>query len=206
MRDVMMSKGSLFVISAPSGTGKTTILKKIMAEVERLNFSVSHTTRQPRKGELDGVDYHFVDKPAFVRMREQGDFLEWAEVHGNYYGTSQAEVEKQLAAGIDVVLDIDVQGAQQVREIAADAVTVFIAPPCWEEQKKRLMARGTDSAEVIELRLANGRREMEDARLYQYLIINETVDEAADILRAIILARRSATRRSVNGLALQIPS
>lgn len=202
----MMSKGSLFVISAPSGTGKTTILKKIMAEVERLTFSVSHTTRQPRKGERDGVDYHFVDKPAFVGMREQGDFLEWAEVHGNFYGTSQAEVEKQLAAGIDVVLDIDVQGAQQVRDIAVDAVTIFIAPPSWEEQKKRLMARGTDSAATIELRLANGRREMEDVRLYQYLIINETVDEAADILRAIILARRSATRRSADGLALQILS
>ncbi len=201
-----MSKGSLFVISAPSGTGKTTILKKIMAEVERLSFSVSHTTRQPRKDERDGVDYHFIDKSAFVGMQEQGDFLEWAEVHGNFYGTSQAEVEKQLAAGIDVILDIDVQGAQQVRDIAVDAVTVFIAPPSWEEQKKRLSSRGSDSAETIELRLINGRREMEDARLYQYLIINDTVDETADILRAIILARRSATRRSADGLALQIPS
>ena len=201
-----MSKGSLFVISAPSGTGKTTILKKIMDEVERLTFSVSHTTRQPRKGERDGVDYHFVDKPVFTRMREKGDFLEWAEVHGNYYGTSAGQVDKQLARGYDEVLDIDVQGARQVREIAVDAVTVFIAPPSWEEQKKRLSARGTDSAETIELRLANGRREMEDAHLYQYLIINKTVAEAADILRAIILARRSATRRSPDGLALQIPS
>ncbi len=201
-----MSKGSLFVISAPSGTGKTTILKKIMDEVERLTFSVSHTTRQPRKGERDGVDYHFVDKSAFVGIREHGGFLEWAEVHGNFYGTSHVEVEKQLAAGIDVVLDIDVQGAQQVRDIAVDAVTVFIAPPSWEEQKKRLMARGTDSTATIELRLANGRREMEDVRLYQYFIINETVDEASDILRAIILARRSATRRSADGLALRIPS
>ena len=201
-----MSKGSLFVISAPSGTGKTTILKKVMAGVERLAFSVSHTTRQPREDERDGVDYHFVDKSLFDGMREQGDFLEWAEVHGNFYGTSLAEVEKKLAAGIDVVLDIDVQGARQVSDIAVDAVTVFIAPPSWEEQKRRLMGRGTDSTETIELRLANSRGEMRDARLYHYFIINETVDEAADILRAIILARRSATRRSMDGLALQSPS
>lgn len=203
---MIMNKGSLFVISAPSGTGKTTILKKIMAEVRRLTFSVSHTTRQPRSGEKSGVDYCFVDVPSFSAMREKGEFLEWAEVHGNFYGTSLAEVEKQLEAGMDVMLDIDVQGAQQVRAIADDAVTVFIAPPSWEEQKKRLTARGTDSAETIELRLANSRREMEDACQYQYLIINETVDEAADILRAIILSRRSSTRRSADGLALQIPA
>jgi guanylate kinase len=201
-----VSKGSIFIISAPSGTGKTTILKKIMAIVPRLAFSVSHTTRAPRGREQDGVDYHFIDVEKFSGMRDKGEFLEWAEVHGNFYGTSRKAVEKQLDDGLDVFLDIDIQGMKQIKAQLSEPVTVFIAPPSWEEQERRLRLRGTDSPATISLRLANGRREIAAADLYDYLLINDTVDNAVEMLRAIILARRSQTRRSAAGLALLVPA
>ncbi|MCJ7601640.1 MAG: guanylate kinase [Desulfobulbaceae bacterium] len=198
--------GNLIIISAPSGTGKTTILKKLFAEVQGVTFSVSHTTRRPRTGEKDSVDYYFVDQETFKRMRADKEFLEWAEVHGNFYGTSRREVDRHLTQGLDVFLDIDVQGARQVREAAGgECFSIFIVPPSWEEQERRLNGRGTDSPETIRLRLQNARKEMQDAGLYDYLIVNDTVEQAVDTLRAIIVAQRCRTRRNRDGLPLVLP-
>ena len=198
-------RGNLIIISAPSGTGKTTILKRLFAEIKGVTFSVSHTTRAPRSGEKDGIDYYFVDQETFRRMRAENAFLEWAEVHGNYYGTSKSEVDRHLRQGLDVFLDIDVQGARQVREAAGrECFSIFIVPPSWEEQESRLIGRGTDSAETIRLRLQNARIEMQDADLYDYLIVNDTVDRAVDALRAIIIAERCRTRRDRDGRPLDI--
>jgi guanylate kinase len=198
-----MSEGLLFVISAPSGCGKTTLLKRVMASLPGLVFSVSHTTRPPRQGEVDGQHYHFVDQPCFERLRDQDPpgFLEWAEVHGNIYGTSVAEVSRRQRAGLDVILDIDVQGAGQVRG-RARAVTIFIAPPSWGELERRLRGRGTESEASIALRLDNARREMACAPSYDYLIVNDRFDEACDSLRSIIIAERSRYRRSPDGRAV----
>lgn len=198
-------KGNLIIISAPSGTGKTTILKKVMPHLQGLAFSVSHTTRAPRSGEENGKDYHFVSKDAFRTLRDQGGFLEWAEVHGNFYGTSKKEVADQLGQGLDVFLDIDIQGARQVRKAAPDAISIFISPPSWQEQKKRLIGRGTDSAETIELRLANAKEEMADVGLYDYVVMNDDLDTAARMLEAIILAMRAKNRRQISGAPLDLP-
>jgi guanylate kinase len=199
-------RGNLIIISAPSGTGKTTILKKLFAEVKGVTFSVSHTTRRPRTGEKDSVDYYFVDQETFKRMRADKEFLEWAEVHGNFYGTSRREVNRHLAQGLDVFLDIDVQGARQVREAAGgECFSIFIVPPSWEEQERRLTSRGTDSPETIRLRLENARKEIQDANLYDYLIVNDTVEQAVDTLRAIIVAQRCRTRHNRDGLPLVLP-
>ena len=202
-----MIRGSLFIISAPSGTGKTTILKKIMSAMPGLAFSVSHTTRAPRAGERDGVDYHFVDRESFLAMRDRGLFLEWAEVHGNLYGTSLEAIDANLAAGTDIILDIDVQGARQIREKRNHhAVFLFIVPPSLEELEKRLSGRNTDATETIKLRLANARKELADVGRYDYVIVNDTVDEAVDMLRSIIIAERCKNRRSATGQPLSIPS
>lgn len=201
-----MSRGTLFVISAPSGTGKTTILKKVMSATGNLSFSISHTTRAPRAGEQDGVDYHFVDRDRFVAMRDQGAFLEWAEVHGNFYGTSRAAVDATLADGVDIVLDIDVQGCRQVREAAADAVSLFVVPPSWEELERRLTGRGTDSDETIRLRLANARHEMADVVHYDYVVVNDDLDKAVATMLAIIHAERSRHRRDAAGAPMSIPT
>lgn len=201
-----MSRGTLFVISAPSGTGKTTILKEVMASVGGLSFSVSHTTRAPRAGEADGVDYHFVDRDRFLAMREQGAFLEWAEVHGNFYGTSRESVAAALADGIDIILDIDVQGCRQVRAAADDAVSLFVVPPSWQELERRLTGRGTDSEETIRLRLANARKEMADLDQYDYVVVNDELARAVETTRAIIHAERSRHRRDLNGAPMTIPN
>lgn len=191
-----MSRGNLFIISAPSGAGKSTLLKRLLAEVPNLAFSVSHTTRAPRPGESNGREYHFVDRPTFARMRADQAFLEWAEVHGNLYGTSRAAIEAQQAKGLDVFLDIDVQGARQLRDCGyPGAIFLFIAPPSWAELERRLRSRGTDPEETVQLRLDNARREMEDADRYDYLIINDQLDKAVETLRAIIIAERCKTRR-----------
>jgi len=199
-------RGNLIIISAPSGTGKTTILKRLFAQVKGVTFSVSHTTRSPRTGEKEGVDYYFVDQETFKQMRAANEFLEWAEVHGNFYGTSRKEVDRHLVQGLDVFLDIDVQGARQVRATAGgECFSIFIIPPSWEEQERRLTGRGTDSPETIRLRLQNARKEMQDAGLYDYLIVNDTVEQAVDTLRAIIIAQRCRTRRNTDGLPLILP-
>ncbi len=204
-QEFFVSRGTLFVISAPSGTGKTTILKRVMAEVPGLSFSVSHTTRAPRAGEENGVDYHFVDAGRFAAMREAGAFLEWAEVHGNFYGTSLEAVEAGLAGGTDIVLDIDVQGCRQVRAAAPDAVTLFIVPPSWEELERRLAGRGTDAADTVRLRLANARREMADADRYDFVVVNDDLERAVAAVKAVVVAERCRHRRDAVGLPLAIP-
>ncbi len=200
-----MSEGMLLVLSAPSGCGKTTILKRVMADLPGLVFSVSHTTRPPRPGEEDGRDYHFVERAAFVAIRDRqpSGFLEWAEVHGNLYGTSLEEVQRLRDRGLDVVLDIDVQGAAQVRR-EQDPVTVFIAPPSLAELERRLRGRGTEAEETIALRLANARREIEAADDYQYLVVNDELDIAVDALRSIIIAERCHRRRTPAGEAVEL--
>ena len=192
--------GRLFVISAPSGTGKTTLLRQVMAGIPGLAFSVSHTTRLPRAGERDGIDYHFVSERDFLAMRDSGSFLEWAFVHDNYYGTSLREVHGRLGQGIDIILDRDVQGAAVVRQSTAlEASHIFIIPPGLQELERRLRGRGTESEEKLRTRLQNARKEMEAARDYQYLIVNDVFDEAAEVLRAIILAERARSHRFPDG-------
>ena len=192
--------GRLFVISAPSGTGKTTLLRRVMAGISGLAFSVSHTTRLPRGGERNGIDYHFVDQHEFLAMRDSGVFLEWANVYGNYYGTSRQEIDGRLQLGLDVILDIDVQGASAVRKAGGpDASHIFIIPPSLQELERRLRGRGTESEEKVQTRLQTARLEMREAGQYQYLIVNDVLDEAAEMLRAIILAERAKAHRRPDG-------
>ena len=200
-----MTEGILLVLSAPSGCGKTTILKKVMADLTGLVFSVSHTTRQPRSGEQDERDYHFVSREQFMAIRDQqpSGFLEWAEVHGNFYGTSRQDIEARLAEGMDVVLDIDVQGACQIRQ-NAEPVTVFIAPPSLVELERRLRGRGTESEESLAVRLANAAKEIQDADAYTYLIVNDRLDEAILALQAVIVAERCRRRRGLDGLSIKL--
>lgn len=200
-----MSNGILLIISSPSGGGKTTILKKVMLALPGLVFSVSHTTRSPRAGEENGCDYHFVTKEEFQNMQTAGSsgFLEWAEVHGNFYGTSKVEVDRQLAAGNDVILDIDVQGAMQVQD-CAESVSIFIAPPSMEALELRLRGRGTESDNDLSVRLKNARQEISYSDKYDYLIINDKLEEAVESLRAIIIAERCRRRRSVAGQAVNL--
>lgn len=200
-----MTTGKLFILSAPSGAGKTTLLKKVMADLPGLAFSVSHTTRLPRTGEHDGVDYHFVSRGQFETMREQGVFLEWAEVHGNLYGTSRPAVLAQLATGLDVILDIDIQGTAILRNSAAiPSASLFITPPSLSELERRLRGRGTDSEETILLRLKNAGKEMQAAVDYEYLIVNDRLEQAIDTLRAIVIAERSRGHRLPTGQAIEI--
>jgi len=198
--------GNLFIISAPSGTGKTTILKPIINELAGISFSVSHTTRGPRANEQDGVDYFFTNENDFIKTRDQDGFLEWAKVHDNYYGTAREVVLAELAKGRDIILDIDVQGARQICQSPDLASTsIFIVPPSWQELERRLRGRKTDSDETIKLRLKNANREMEDAELYDYLVVNDNLQEAVELLRAIIIEKRVKNRRGKDGNPLTIP-
>ena len=202
-----MQGGNLFIISAPSGTGKTTILKKIVAAMDNVAFSVSHTTRAPRPVEQDGIDYFFIDKDNFARMQQQGLFLEWAAVHGNLYGTSSHVIQEATEQGRDLLLDIDVQGARQVKKkLGHTGVFVFIAPPSLEELARRLAGRSTESEDAITTRLNNAREEMKSLNQYDYVIVNDTVTEAVEVLKSIIIAERSRKRRSLSGVPLKLIS
>jgi guanylate kinase len=183
-------RGCLFVISAPSGSGKTTLVNRLLAAVEGVRFSISYTTRVRRGAEKDGVDYHFVTKEVFREKIARGEFLEWAEVHQNLYGTARADCERLRESGEDVLLDVDVQGAAQVRQAIPDAVTMFVMPPSFEALEKRLRGRKQDSEESIAGRLAGGRREMQHYHEYDYVLINDNVNRAAELLQAIVLAAR----------------
>lgn len=190
-------RGNLFIVSAPSGAGKTTLLRKMMQQVERLVFSVSHTTREPRTGEQNGRDYYFVSVPEFEQMIEDSLFLEWARVHDNYYGTALAPIREQLASGDDVILDIDVQGADIIRQSGSiDFTDIFVAPPNMTELERRLRKRGTEDEQTISKRLANAAQEMAQSGKYEYLIINDHVERGAALLAAIIHAQRVRQRRS----------
>lgn len=196
----MTTTGQLFILSAPSGAGKTTILKTVMEQIKNLAFSISHTTRAPRKGESNGIDYHFVSVDEFTSMRARNVFLEWAEVHGNFYGTSRPAVLEQLAGGQDIILDIDVQGAAIIAaDTSVKAVSVFVAPPSLAELEKRLRGRGTDSNETIELRLKNAAKEMAAAGKYDYLVINDDLEDAVTTLQSIVIAERSRGHRLPTG-------
>jgi guanylate kinase len=185
-------KGSLFIVSAPSGAGKSSLVKAALADDERLALSVSHTTRAPRPGEQNGREYHFVDRGTFDAMLARGDFLESAEVHGNRYGTSRRWIEEARARDRDILLEIDWQGAQQVRKAFPDAVSIFILPPppMLEELERRLRGRGHDTEEVIRRRLRDARDEIGHASEFDYVIINKEFEEARRDLAAIVRASR----------------
>ncbi|MAE39885.1 MULTISPECIES: guanylate kinase [Psychrobacter] len=187
--------GSLFIITAASGTGKTSLVKQLLATTNDLTVSISHTTRAPRPGEIDGHHYHFIDKEVFVSAIGEGKFLEHAEVFGNYYGTAEASVRAQLEAGIDVILEIDWQGALQVKKIFTDATMIFILPPSLSTLRQRLAGRAQDSAEVIEQRLAGAVTEMAQYVHFDYVIINDNFEVALTELKAIIVADRQTLSR-----------
>jgi len=184
-------QGRLFVVTAPSGAGKTTLVEALMRADPSLKLSISYTTRAPRPGEKDGADYHFVGDDAFRAMRSRGEFLESAEVHGNRYGTSKGVITAALAKGEDLILEIDWQGAQQVRAIYPDCVGIFILPPSIEELERRMRARGQDSDAVIRRRLDNARGEMEHAGEFDYAIINKDFQTAQRELAEIIRKERA---------------
>jgi len=181
-------KGKTFIISGPSGVGKSTVLGALFEGRDDLYFSVSATTRAPRPTETPDVDYHFIEAETFRQWIEDGEFLEYAEYVGNFYGTPKKYVDAAMDEGKDVILDIEIQGATQVHELRPDVVRIFIAPPSWEELERRLTARGTDSPEKVQKRLLRAKVELENAGHYDYFVINDTVDNAVAELRAIMLA------------------
>ncbi len=182
--------GTLFIVTAPSGAGKTTLVSGLLKRDPQVSLSVSYTTRAPRSGEVHGTHYHFVDVPTFRALRDQGEFLEWAEVHNNYYGTSRRWLEEQVASGRDILLEIDWQGAQQVRKAFPKAVGVFILPPSVDELERRLRGRGTDSEDVIARRVLGARGEMRHVGEFDYVIINEDLSAALEDLVAVVRAAR----------------
>jgi guanylate kinase len=185
------TRGTLFVVSSPSGGGKGTLIRRVLECVDNLSYSVSYTTRGPRPNEINGREYFFVDRPTFEEMVAGGEFLEWACVHGNFYGTSRRQIAEETAAGIDIVLEVDVQGAASVRQLLMDSVSVFILPPSVELLRERLCARGTDSPEEIELRLRNAPDELKQYSLFDYVIINDEIERAGAQLASIIYAERA---------------
>lgn len=185
-----MSIGSLFIVAAPSGAGKTTLVGMLLERDPQVRLSISHTTRPPRPGEQDGVQYHFVDVPTFQAMREHGDFVEWAEVHGNFYGTSRPWLAQRMAAGEDVLLEIDWQGAQQVRKQFPDAVGIFVLPPSVEELERRLRGRGQDGDDVIARRVAAALGEMRHVGEFDFVIINADLRVALEDLLAAVRSTR----------------
>ncbi len=187
--------GRIFVVSAPSGAGKHTILRRTLARDAGLTYSISATTRKPRAGEQDGREYYFLDRPTFERRVAAGEFAEWAEVHDNLYGTLRGELDRIVASGKDALLELDVQGMRNVKRLGIDAVTVFIMAPSLEELEQRLRARGTDSDEVIAVRLKNARDEMAAKDEYDNVIVNVDIREAVAELEAIIKAARAIAAR-----------
>ena len=196
---MMDRKGILFVISAPSGAGKTTLCKAVLEKITGLQFSVSYTTRPPRKEEIDGKDYFFVDETRFKAGIAEGEFIEWAEVHGNLYGTSRQQLRRFTSEGIDLLLDIDTQGAMNLQEQSEEAVYIYILPPSFDILKKRLVNRGEDSPEVVEKRLQKAGDEIRCYHRYQYLIVNEGLEVAQKDLESIILAERVKMREKNRG-------
>jgi len=184
-KEMKPERGHLFIISAPSGAGKTTLVKAVLKQFKDMRYSISYTTRKPRAEERDSVDYHFVSKQDFKKGIKKGRWAEWAEVYGNYYGTSAEFIEKSLSSGRDILLDIDVQGTLQILKHYPDSVTIFILPPSMDDLRKRLEIRGSDSQAVIEKRLVNASKEMDQKELYHHIIVNDKLPEAIKELSAI---------------------
>ena len=193
----------VFIISAPSGSGKSTLVHRLLQQDPRLTFSISYTTRPPRGKEEDGKDYHFITRDEFLARLERGEFLEHAGVFGHFYGTHISELERAQAAGLDLVLDIDVQGARQLKSRLPDAVTIFILAPSRCELEERLRARSEDAGDVIRRRLREAAGEIGNYQAYDYVVINRDVEEAADLLRSIVRAER-ARREQMDGQVLAI--
>jgi guanylate kinase len=193
-----VTPGTLFVVSSPSGGGKGTLIKRVLETVPDLSYSVSYTTRTPRNGEVNGREYFFVDRETFERMVHAKEFLEWAVVHGNLYGTARKQVAEEIATGSDIVLEVDVQGAASIRKLPLDTVSVFILPPSYETLKERLIARGTDSPEELAVRLKNAPEELEQFTCFDYVIINDDIVRAAHQLASIVYSERAKCERQDN--------
>ncbi len=189
------ARGDVFVISAPSGAGKTTLCRRLLDEDRGIDFSVSSTTRPPRDGEKEGVDYHFVSRQDFERRRDQGEFVEWAVVGGHLYGTSVKALQEASERGHDILLDIDTQGAMSVQRLMPEAILIFILPPTRAALRARLETRGTDGPEDVARRLGLARGEVDKCPAYDYVIINDDLEEAYGLLRAIVAASRCSQRR-----------
>ena len=203
IKNASAPRGTLFVVSSPSGGGKGTIIRHVLDVVPNLSYSVSFTTRAPRQCEVNGREYFFVSPQVFEEMAAAGEFLEWACVHGNYYGTSQRQVAEETGAGTDIVLEVDVQGAASVRQLPLDAVSIFILPPSYEVLRERLIARGTDTLEQLEVRLRNAPEELRQYSAFDYVIINDEVKRAAEQLASIIYAERARCVRQ-EGLVREV--
>jgi len=191
-------RGTLIVVSAPSGAGKSSLAERVLKRIGDLRFSISYTTREPRGLEQDGVDYYFVSEDEFLAMRERNEFLECAEVHGCLYGTHEKPVEELLSQGLDVMLDIDVQGAEQVRRRVPEAILIFIMPPSWEVLEARLRARNLNAPDDIERRLRNAAIEVQLYERFDYVVLNDDLDRALALLEAIIVAERCRPHRQRN--------
>lgn len=189
------SKGSLFIVSAPSGAGKTTLCRKLVSSLPNLQFSVSYTTRQPRKGEVNDRDYTFINSQDFRLMADKGEFIEWAEVHGALYGTSRKRLEELLDSGNDVILDIDTQGAMQIKERYKEGIYIFILPPSLDTLKERLKNRMTDSKEEIGKRLGRAIAEIKTFNKYDYVIINDILEDALMEFEALVISQRVSIKK-----------
>ncbi|HUS10965.1 MAG TPA: guanylate kinase [Pyrinomonadaceae bacterium] len=188
-------RGILFVVSSPSGGGKGTLIQRVLKQVPNLSYSVSFTTRAPRNGEENGREYFFVTPEKFEQMVAAGEFLEWAQVHSKLYGTARDQVAREIAEGRDIILEVDVQGAESVRTLITDSVSIFILPPSFKILKERLQSRGTDSPEELLLRLRNAPTELKDYSAFQYVILNDKLDRAANQMAAIVHAERARLSR-----------
>ena len=197
------ARGTLFVVSSPSGGGKGTIIEHVLECVENLSYSVSYTTRAPRLKEVDGREYFFISRETFEDMVAAGEFLEWACVHGNLYGTAKNQILAETAAGSDIILELDVQGAASVRQLLMDSVSIFILPPSYEVLRERLIARGTDLPEELAVRLRNAPEELRQYSAFDYVIINDEVKRAVNQLASIIYAERARCMRQ-EGLVRQV--
>lgn len=189
------SPGILFVVSSPSGGGKGTLIRRVLQLVPDLSYSISYTTRPPRNGEMHGREYFFIDRETFEQMAGADEFLEWACVHGNLYGTARRQVAQETSTGLDIVLEVDVQGAESIRKLMLDAVGIFILPPSYETLKQRLIKRGTDTPEQLEVRLRNAPEELRQFTCFDYVIINDDAERAAGQIAAIIQAERARCER-----------
>jgi len=196
-------RGTLFVVSSPSGGGKGTIIEHVLECVENLSYSVSYTTRAPRLKEVDGREYFFISRETFQEIVAAGEFLEWACVHGNLYGTAKNQILAETAAGSDIILEVDVQGAASVRQLLMDSVSIFILPPSYEVLRERLIARGTDSPEELAVRLRNAPEELRQYSAFDYVIINDEVKRAVNQLASIIYAERARCMRQ-EGLVREV--